>query len=178
MKYLYFVRHGESEFNKSGIWTGTTDSPLTELGRKQAINAGKKLRSLRIDNIVSSPLIRAHDTAKLIATQINYPVDKIVITPQSVERSFGELEGDVAKLLTTNYINDEASIDDYEGVEKLRDMQKRAEDFLAYLQTLPHETILVVGHGAFGRGIRRAVNSKPTDYNGYRLKNAEIARFI
>lgn len=180
MKKLYFVRHGESEFNRSGIWAGSSDTPLTELGHQQAKQAGKHLKKqgLAFDVIISSPLERAHHTAKHIATEIDYPHEAIVIAPQSVERSFGELEGNITRMLETNYFNDETAVDNYKDVEKLQDMQKRAKDFLAYLDAMPHNTILVVGHGAFARALRRAINNEPLTEKGQRLDNAEIVRFI
>src|SRR3712207_2041072 len=57
MRRLYFIRHGESEFNKANKWTGSTDTPLTDTGHKQAKKAGKKLRDQGVvfDIIISSP---------------------------------------------------------------------------------------------------------------------------
>ena len=62
---MYYVRHGESEANLLGIWAGSqSDSPLTELGVKQAIETGEKLKGKKISRIISSPLIRAHTQHK------------------------------------------------------------------------------------------------------------------
>lgn len=180
MQYLYFVRHGESEFNKANKWAGSSDTPLTSLGHKQAQKAGKQLRKqgLAVDVIISSPLERAHETAKRIATEIDYPHDKILINDMVTERNFGSLEGKKDLLSATKYFVDESSIDNHDGAETLEELQKRAEDLLEYLHSLPHDTIVVVGHGASGRALRRAVTKGPLSVRGGNIGNAEVVRLI
>ena len=95
MKKLYFIRHGLSEMNVKGLIAGRTESPLTEEGKLQARHAGKQAKKLGIDYIVSSPMSRAHETAKIIAKEIGYPLDKIHLNSLFIERDFGELEGKV-----------------------------------------------------------------------------------
>ena len=64
---LILVRHGLSSFNKMGLIQGRTDkSYLTEEGYKQAEDTGKILNQIKIDQIYSSPLLRAAETAKTI----------------------------------------------------------------------------------------------------------------
>ncbi len=180
MKKLYFVRHGESEMNKAVIWTGSSDAPLTELGHKQAKETGKKIKQqgLAFDVIVSSPMIRAHHTAKHIATTNDYPHEKIILNDKLVERNLGILEGNKPLIDSTLYFIDESSIDQHEGVEPIGDVQKRADEILEYLHSLPHDTILVVGHSAFGRALRRSINKEPIHIRGKSINNAEIVRFI
>ena len=64
---FYFVRHGESEGNAARIFTGQTDSPLTERGRRQAEAVATELARVKVDRIVSSDLSRTRDTAEAIA---------------------------------------------------------------------------------------------------------------
>ena len=61
-----FVRHGESTHNVSGQWQGQKDVPLSEKGRRQAEALARRLRGERYDLIISSDLIRAHDTASAL----------------------------------------------------------------------------------------------------------------
>lgn len=180
MKRLYFVRHGESELNKANRMSGLSDTPLTEKGHQQARQAGlaAKKQGLAFDMIIASPLQRAHNTAKHFAAATNYPPERIEIHPRLVERNFGELEGTKDLIVTTKYFLDESAIDDYKDVESLAELQKRADEMLAYLRDLPHDTILVVSHGAFGRALRRAVNDEPIGHRGKSFGNAEIARLI
>lgn len=180
MKHLYFVRHGLSEFNKSNTWAGSSDTPLAPEGHDQAKKTGQKIykQGLVFDVIVSSPLQRAHDTAKHIAEEIGYPPEQIILQKLLIERSFGELEGRKDLRAVTNYMLGEERIDKYKNVEKLEDLHIRAQKVLDYLNTLPHETVLVVGHGASGRALRRVINNEPHNHWGKRYDNAELVQFI
>lgn len=89
---IYLVRHGESEANIKNRFSGITDVELTESGMEQAIKAGKKLKDERIDNIFSSPLVRAKNTAQLIADEIGFNKKDIVINNCLTEVNFGIFE--------------------------------------------------------------------------------------
>lgn len=92
MKQLYFIRHGLSENNKLRRFTGHFDSPLADEGREQAKNAGRNAKGIDIDLIISSPLARALETAKIVGNEIGYPEQKIEINPLLIERNYGALE--------------------------------------------------------------------------------------
>lgn len=64
---LFLVRHGETDWNKKGIFRGTADVPLSDTGRAQVASLGKAFFDNPIRKIYSSPLSRALDTAKAIA---------------------------------------------------------------------------------------------------------------
>ena len=74
-----FVRHGESEANKLNIIQGHSDSPLSEAGREHAHAAGQWLTGTEIDLVLTSPLSRSHETAKIIAEEAG------ASTPQVLE---------------------------------------------------------------------------------------------
>jgi probable phosphoglycerate mutase len=61
----WLVRHGETEWSKSGQHTGLTDVPLTEAGRAQARRLRRKLGRRKFAIVLSSPMSRALDTARL-----------------------------------------------------------------------------------------------------------------
>lgn len=167
--------------NKQGVFAGSTDTPLAPEGHEQAKIAGQHARTqgLSFDVIVSSPLQRAHHTAQHVATHTEYPHDKIILDDRFKERNYGVLEGGRAKsMIGARYYLDESAIDHHEGVESLQDLQKRADEALAYLQSLDHDTVLVVAHGAFGRALYRAVNNLPITKRDVRYANAEITQFI
>lgn len=92
---IYFVRHGESEANLRHVFAGQKDnSKLTEKGMEQARAEGQKIKELglKIDLVVSSPLVRAHDTAKIVAEMIGYQKD-IVVEDRITEYDMGSLTG-------------------------------------------------------------------------------------
>ncbi len=170
MKHLYFVRHGQSEMNVSEQWSGSSDTPLTASGRRQAVEAGKQARNLQIDYIVASPLIRAHDTAKLIAKEIGYPIKNIHLNGLFVERHYGELEGQPW--------SPDLDLDGFADVETTDSVLGRASKALDFLQSLEHQTVLVVSHGSFGRALRHHVQAEFPFSHPHRLGNAEIIQLI
>lgn len=86
---IYLVRHGQSEGNLKNLWYGSSDLPLTDLGREQARQAGAKLRDISFAACYASPLIRAHDTAKLVMEGRSEPIH---ILPDLREQHMGLLE--------------------------------------------------------------------------------------
>ena len=76
MSCLILVRHGESEWNKLGVWTGLTDIPLSEKGIEEAILAGEKLKTFSIDVCYISSLKRARQTLNEMKKVLgqNFPI--------------------------------------------------------------------------------------------------------
>jgi broad specificity phosphatase PhoE len=86
---FYFLRHGETEFNRLKLIAGSTDVELNDTGREQAGAAVALVRPLGIDHIVSSGLRRAHDTAAIIAAALRIPHTMV---GGLAERNWGTLE--------------------------------------------------------------------------------------
>lgn len=95
MTKYYFTRHGESQANVDQVFAGWMDSPLTEKGKLEALEEARRLAAegLRFDLIISSPLSRAYDTAKIIAESLGHPAKSIVIVDELKERNMGAYEG-------------------------------------------------------------------------------------
>lgn len=70
MSYLVLIRHGESEWNKAGFWTGWTDISLSDKGREEAKQAGQKLQGLNFNIAFTSPLVRAVETLDIIKKEL------------------------------------------------------------------------------------------------------------
>lgn len=66
-KPFYFMRHGQTDYNKENRCMGSLDIPLNSIGEQQAYDALKILNGLSIARLVSSPLQRAYTTAKVVA---------------------------------------------------------------------------------------------------------------
>lgn len=170
MKHIYFMRHGLSVMNKQGIFSGRNDTPLTEEGVEQCRQAANSLKSVKIDEIVASPMKRAVDSAQIIAEEIGFPIDKIITSDLLVERSFGPLEG-------TRYTRTH-NLDETEGVEHSSSLIERAEAALELINSLEGETVLVVSHGAIGRALKHVINPS-LDYQEVEgFNNAEIVKLI
>jgi broad specificity phosphatase PhoE len=84
------VRHGVTDWNRQGRFQGLTDVPLNDEGIAQAQAAARRLRDIRLDCVVSSPLIRAVKTAEIIATMSGKPV---AVDAGLIECDFGSFEG-------------------------------------------------------------------------------------
>ena len=171
MKHLYFVRHGLSVMNKKGIFSGRTETPLATEGVHQAKLAGQDAVSLGIDCIVSSPMKRAIDTATIIADEIGFPADKIIVSDLFMERAFGSLEGQAYQ--------PHMDLENVEGVETAELIVERAQSGVDYLQSLPATTILVVSHGAIGRALRHSLNPSTVPFHGSeRFDNAQVTKLV
>ncbi len=90
MLEIYFVRHGETEWNLKGMLQGKQNSPLTEKGRAQAAKLGEALKDVEFDGIYSSPMGRASLTAEIIRGEREQALFTI---PALREMSFGDMEG-------------------------------------------------------------------------------------
>lgn len=182
MKRLFYIRHGETEMNVSGLLSGAIETPLTKNGIKQAAAIGRKIGTdlPKIDLIVCSPMERAYETAKLVAKEINYPVSAIQKNELFVERTYGVLEGtsNVHFMKPGNY----HELDDVQGAETIEQLQKRAARAFRYLSGLDgSDTILIVAHNAFGRALRRVTKDQPhtQEYEKFeQLPNAAVIELI
>ncbi len=137
---LYFIRHGESEGNVRNVFTGQKDdSPLTEKGREQARTEGAKIKELglKIDAIVSSPLSRAFDTAKIVAEIIGYDKE-IIVDPRITEYDMGALTGVSLQAISS------------EGAEKPEGFYQRVHEALAEWNK-KEGNVLLASHAGVGR---------------------------
>ncbi|MDI9242863.1 histidine phosphatase family protein [Fusibacillus kribbianus] len=99
MRFI-FVRHGETEWNVTGRYQGQTDVPLSEKGRAQAEALGKRFADIHVDEVYSSPLKRAYDTARAIAEPKGLPIHKV---DGIKELNFGEWDGLTKEQLTEQF---------------------------------------------------------------------------
>ncbi|MBR5950424.1 MAG: histidine phosphatase family protein, partial [Actinomycetaceae bacterium] len=91
---LYLIRHGETQLNRERRLAGWTDVPLNENGLELAHVTGKALADTRFDAAFSSPLIRAHETARIILSHntASTPGLPITIDERIKEINFGSWE--------------------------------------------------------------------------------------
>ena len=92
---LILVRHGQSEWNEQNLFTGWKDPGLTELGIKEAKNAGSLIsdKGIRFDEMFTSMLVRAQDTGAIILDSINQQNIPITKNQALNERNYGSLAG-------------------------------------------------------------------------------------
>lgn len=98
---LYYIRHGETEWNAAGRFQGWHDVPLNEKGRVQATQAGEILRELLARDgrdhaklpFVTSPLSRARETMELVRSALGAPREGYALEERLRELGFGRWEG-------------------------------------------------------------------------------------
>lgn len=90
-KFTYWIRHGETAWNALGRYQGHQDSPLTDLGRQQAIASARNLRDRGITRLYSSPLRRAFETAEIFAEVLK--LKRVHADERLREIGYGEWEG-------------------------------------------------------------------------------------
>ena len=98
---LYYVRHGETDWNVQGRLQGRRDIPLNARGRAQALHCGEILRDLFARagraagdySYISSPLGRASTTMELMRASLGLPASGYAVEPQLAEIFFGDWEG-------------------------------------------------------------------------------------
>jgi len=147
---LLLLRHGETEWSKSGQHTGRTEIELTDVGRAQAMLAGRVLKELELADpwVVSSPRKRTLDTARLAGITVDE------ISPLLAEWDYGSYEG-----LTTSEIHQ--SVPDWlvwthgcPGGESVAQVSDRADAAVAgALERLESRDVVFISHGHFSRAV-------------------------
>lgn len=168
MKHFYFVRHGQSVANAEKL-IADANSPLAPLGILQVKETTKILKSLNIDLIISSPMIRAIQTAETIADSIGYDKSNILIVDELRERGLGDLENKPKTQNSRWYFDTAESY----GMETHQALYERMKKAINRIEDLAKDSknILLSGHSISG-DMLRLVSDKKTDFS--HLANYEL----
>lgn len=155
MTTLYLVRHGETEWNRRGLYQGTTDVPLGAEGRAQTAELAGRLRPVELDAAYTSPLRRARETAEAVLEGRGVP---LVALPELRELSYGLWQGRGMRPagrcspgLEWRWREDPWAVR-FPGGETLEEVRRRAASALERIREAhPRGTVLVSGHGHLNR---------------------------
>jgi len=146
---IILARHGETDWNRERRWQGHSDRPLNDTGREQAKALAADLTGEPIAAVYSSDLMRAHETARIVADGLGLDV---VTVPGLRERRFGSWEG----------LQDVEAERLFPGVNGPPDGESRADMLRRVLESLEAiaqanrgRTVLVVSHGGPVRAVLR-----------------------
>ncbi len=142
---IYLARHGRTALNAAGALRGHLDPPLDAVGRQQAEWLGAALGDRGARLVVASPLRRAVETARAVASRAHVDVE---IDPRLIDRDYGQWAGRPKEAVEAQW----GSLDDAPGVEPAAEVRARAWEALADIaRQAQSEVAVVVSHDAVNR---------------------------
>jgi len=172
-----FVRHGFTDWNVAGRFQGQLDIPLNEMGLLQAWSLMQILAPTSFDQIYSSPLRRAAETARIIAGHRSITADWRI-----AEIHHGEWQGKTRQEIASHWPevwerwNKTPLQVTSSGGESPEQMRRRVEDFL---KTVRGQSILCVSHGMVIQSVRSILlHTDPWEDNAPVPQNASIHTFV
>ena len=172
MAYLVLVRHGQSEWNALGQWTGLTDISLSEQGRAEARAAAEHLRDITLHKAHVSNLKRTHETLEEIKNALNHTELDTTAHKDLNERDYGDYTAK-NKWEVQKEIGDEEFTKlrrnwdhPVPNGETLKDVHARAIPY--YQQHILEDlkagkNIIIAGHGNTLRALMKHLDEIPDD---------------
>ena len=170
---LYIIRHGETELNKYGIMQGTIDEPLNEAGKDLARMTGRAMKEahIRFDACISSPLVRARQTARILLEETGCGDLPLVLDKRIEEVHVGAYEGirleegPLSPEKAHVFFEDPFAFEGFPGGETTRDVLERTGAFLKDLAAREDDrTYLISTHGFALRALLNPLYEDPTDF--------------
>ena len=167
---LWLVRHGETEWARLGRHTGRTDVPLTDLGREQARSVADTLAAEPFALVLTSPLSRAFETARLAGFG-----DQVEPDPNLVEWDYGAYEGrttsEIRSLVPGWSIWRQGPV----GGEAIDDVAARADLVIARARSV-EGNVLLFAHGHVLRVLAaRWLGLAPSEGRLFALSTATVS---
>jgi broad specificity phosphatase PhoE len=203
IKHLYFIRHGETQWNIEGKTQGSeADIPLNDTGKEQAKQTGKYLNHFRlskdeIDAIWSSPLLRAKQTAEIIKDEIKFKNailfddelkefgkgkmsglkkdDELMIKiNKKIDELFGEIKDPIEKRIRQKEIY-QIIDDELEIGAEGESFEKRANSIINKIKNSSDKIIIIVSHSGFIAELISKMYHVPNELKGLGGKNSAIS---
>ena len=171
---IYVIRHGQTKLNNAKLLQGRSDLPLNETGMEQAREAGRWLagQGVSFQRVYSSPLVRAIQTAELVA-----PGVPVVADDRLIEMDYGPYEGsdlqnpapEIIEFFS-DFVHNPAP----DGMEQLSEVVARTGEFVEELNGAS-DNVLISTHAIAMKGILEYLT--PTSHGSYWSKyvgNCEV----
>jgi probable phosphoglycerate mutase len=177
---IYFVRHGQTDYNLKQIYAGQKDIPLNQNGILQAQATANELKDVHFDICYCSPLIRAKQTCAEIVKF--HPNLKVIYDDRLKERDYGKLVDLPVGSIKFNRWKvgvDDIATQNY-CIEPIMTMYSRIKEFYdQILQENLHKDILIVAHSGIGRIGSAYFYGMPDnkDFSTIRIPNAGVVKF-
>lgn len=173
---IYAARHGQTQWNRENIVCGRTDLPLTDLGLGQAQLLAERTRDLKIDVIISSPMLRARQTAAPTAALHGL---EVLVDQRLIEQDYGIYEG--VSRFDEGFLNNKRHFAfRYPGGESMMDVAHRVYSLLEEIKTeYEGKNVLLVCHGGVCRVIRTYFEDMTNEeYYSYSEENAAVREYV
>ena len=167
---IYLIRHGETDWNHQKRRQGRRDVPLNEAGREQMRRCGELLFRLPADAIISSPLSRATESAKILAKCIGFDPDAILSDEGLIERDFGDVDG-MTKAELKAY-RARGGNEHQEPLYRVRERMMRT--ILTYARRHDKKHIVLISHSAAIKSVFVRLYGKP-ELQRKQTKNAGVS---
>lgn len=162
--YVFFVRHGQTDWNLKKLMQGRDDVPLNEAGLNQAkwvssvLGSACKASNIKFSHVYSSPLLRASVTGQEIAKTVCCDFD---IDQRLIERDFGEMSGKPYDFHSPAILHD---VPDIKGLEPTKEVIARVDSFIRENVKIG-ECIIGVTHGSVNRVFAESSKKSPNINN-------------
>ncbi len=172
---IYVIRHGRTAWNEKGLMQGKSNISLSPDGKKEALEIREKLSDVSFDICITSPLKRTIETANIVVNN----KCKIVTDDLLIERDLGAFEGMKYEEYSKHNYWDYKLNNDYNGVEKVKDVLKRTKKFLDKLKKENYKNVLIVSHAATIRAINFNINGYDcnTDFLSFTANHKEAYEY-
>ncbi|HSY53019.1 MAG TPA: histidine phosphatase family protein [Opitutaceae bacterium] len=144
---IFLIRHGETQWSRTGQHTGRTDLPLTENGERQASHLRGLLQATQFTHVLTSPLLRARRTCELAGFAAVARVE-----PDLHEWDYGDYEGRTSAEIHALQPGWNVFQDGCPRGESVEQISRRADRVLAGLRPLDG-TVALFSHGHFLRAL-------------------------
>lgn len=178
---MLLLRHGQIKANRQRRWHGSTDSPLTFIGRRQAKRVSRLLKNQPLSAVYASPLQRCQQTATLATRHSGLAINTM---DGLAEMSVGEWENTLFKDLAQEHgFFEKLSADpDHRapGGESTAEVFDRAYEALCEIDANhgADDVVVVCGHGVtFGVLLAKLINNNPCAWPEFQMSNCGITEF-
>ena len=172
---IYAARHGQTQWNCENRICGRTDLPLTETGLVQAEQLAEKAVGCGIELIIASPMLRAQQTARIVAEKLGVAVET---DARLIEQDYGIYEG--LDRSTQAFLDNKRQFAiRCPGGESAMQLAYRVYSLLEEVKRKHSDkTVLLVCHGGIMRVIRSYFEDMTNEiYANYSAENAALAKY-
>ena len=175
MDHFYFIRHGQTVWNVENKICGATDIELTQMGHDQAVETGNRIveMGIKADMILTSPLVRASETARHISEITGIPVK---VEPRLIEQNFGRYEStprngaefhEAKKSMASRFGTGESMLQLAQRIYNLLDDIKAGD-----------KTYILVAHNGIARIVESYFREMTNEeFSSFGIKNCEVKRY-